>query len=81
MSCSSTVCLSCIQGKYLSGGVCKQGGSLLCISSTGAHHTDCETSDSGCAPYADSQVDENGNLLSVCLPKSATKLYEFIFIE
>lgn len=74
IACTASQCLACQQGKYLNNGnTCSQGGSLLCLQSTGPYHTTCQTSDFGCPSYTYVQSDNNGNQLTVCLPKSATK--------
>lgn len=82
IACTSSECLVCEQGKYLNDNfTCSQSASLLCLQSKGPYNTNCQTSDFGCPAYAQVQVDENGNQLPVCLPYSATKTQEFIYIK
>ena len=78
VSCAGGQCLSCTEGKYLSNGACKQGGSLLCLSATGPYYTDCVTSSYGCQSYSSVQS-QNGNPMTVCLPMSASKQSEYLY--
>lgn len=80
VSCANGQCLSCQEGKYLSGGACLQGASLLCLESTGPYYTDCVTSSYGCQSYSNIQS-QNNNQMSVCLPVTATKLNEYYYNE
>jgi hypothetical protein len=78
-SCANGQCLSCQAGKYLSAGSCLQGGSLLCLEATGPYYTNCVTSSYGCQSYSVVQT-QSGSQLSVCLPMSASKTNEYIYL-
>jgi hypothetical protein len=59
---------------------CVQGASLLCLSSTGPYHTNCQTNLYGCPDYAVVQSDlMSGNQLPVCIPLHASQNSEFIY--
>ena len=79
ISCANGACLACQTGKYLQGGKCLQGASLLCLEANGSDYTSCITSDYGCQTYSQIQNDTNGNQLPVCLPQSASKFEEYIY--
>lgn len=78
LSCANSQCLSCQPGKYVSGGTCVEGGSLLCLESNGPYYTDCITSSYGCQTYSSIQI-QNNNQMTVCLPVSASKTTEHIY--
>ena len=73
ISCANGACSACQAGKYIQGGKCFQGGSLLCLQANGSDFTGCMTNDYGCQTYSQIQYDTSNNQLPVCLPQSATK--------